>query len=132
MIAMLDRGYVWSFVIYERPILGDNPKPHNFAWWKALCFSWKLGLSHGKCNAFHEKREKCRFSYERPFARNCNLMFWYTWSTSIQFLHMPHNSANHTGFYFLLPGPSVNNQCCSRMTCQCLRALCDNRGQHLA
>ena len=40
---------VWSFVcIYERPILGDNPKPHKSA-------------SENRC-AFHEKRSAFHFS----------------------------------------------------------------------
>ena len=63
-------GSYWSFVIYESPILGDNPKPHNFAWWKVLLFSKR------RC-AFQWKAWKAQcFSYERPFARNCNPMFY--------------------------------------------------------
>ena len=42
----------WSFVLYEKPILGDHPKAHSekhcgfhenchFSW-KPQCFSWKV------------------------------------------------------------------------------------------
>ena len=39
--------------------------------WKVQLFSWKAPLFSEK----REKRGKRRFSYERPFARNCNHMF---------------------------------------------------------
>ena len=45
----------------ERPILGDNPKAHKFAWWKALYFSLKsIGFSWRF--AFHWKA--LRFSWK--------------------------------------------------------------------
>ena len=37
----------WSFVLYERPILGDHPKAH----------SEKRCSFHENRNAFHEKRQ---------------------------------------------------------------------------
>ena len=39
----------------ERPILGDNPKAHKFAWWKVLRFSLKSIVLFMKSGGFHWK-----------------------------------------------------------------------------
>ena len=52
---------IWSFVyIYERPILGDNPKPHKILLKSAVLFSTFHGvvLFTEKCCTFHWKATK--------------------------------------------------------------------------
>ena len=57
------------FSLYnERPILGDNPKAHKILL-KSSVFHGVVLFTEKHC-AFHEKRN------ERPFARNCNPMFY--------------------------------------------------------
>ena len=49
---------VWSFVLYERPILGDHPKAHSekhCSFHENHHFSVKTITFHENCNAFHEK-----------------------------------------------------------------------------
>ena len=41
----------WSFVIYERPILGDSPKPHFVA---KYGFQMKSAGFHKICHISHE------------------------------------------------------------------------------
>ena len=53
----------------ERPILGDNPKAHKILLKSAALFTEKHNAFHGVA-VFTEKRN------ERPFARNCNPMFF--------------------------------------------------------
>ena len=58
--------FYWSFVLYERPILGDHPKAHSekrcgfhenccFSW-KLQCFSWKVAVFM-KSSGFYEKQQ---------------------------------------------------------------------------
>ena len=87
----------WSFVcIYERPILGDNPKPHKFAWEKRCAFHFSLCFSLKSTMLFTVKH--CTFYFLLHFSLKSTVLFTFHWESTVAF----HWKALHFSLCFSL------------------------------
>ena len=105
---VLQAVIVWSFVIYERPILGESLKPHFVANFQiSLEIHWMSCRSHMKSDGFHEirwisclknfksdnSREKLHF-YRMQWA---GYVIWNLWNL-LDFIWNPPDFMKSAGF----------------------------------